>query len=49
MANYVIKIFAYLSLSYGNHVINFVVTKPFSIPGFDNVWAPLLPYMTSNN
>jgi hypothetical protein len=36
MIIYVFNIFTYL-LSYRNHVINFVITNPFSIPGFDNV------------
>jgi hypothetical protein len=26
-----------LSLSYRNHVVNFVLTNPFTIPGFDIV------------
>ncbi len=35
MIFYALDIFAY---SYRNHVITFVLTNPFSIPGFDIVW-----------
>jgi hypothetical protein len=45
----VLNNFAQLLLSYRNHVINFVVTNPFFIPGFDNIQAPLLHYVTCNN